>query len=146
MDRTTLIIDLLTSLHGVDRVRRSPADERPAAIDLMTAVVIGPHPDHPDGETLMLEYPWGLRTGGGRPELRDRAQPVVSIERPLELILLMDPERGFTVTSAVLPRASFRPPGACERVRARSLMFFTGPVLGARDELRMRRPGERIVR
>lgn len=85
---------------------------------------------------------WGLRTGGGRPELRDRAQPVVSIERPLELILLMDPERGFTVTSAVLPRASFRPPGACERVRARSLMFFTGPVLGARDELRMPRPSD----
>lgn len=85
---------------------------------------------------------WGLRTGEGRPELRERSEPVLSIERPLELILLMDPERGFTVTSAVLPRAHFRPPGAGERVRARSLMFFTGPVLGACSELRLPRPSD----
>ena len=68
----------------------------------------------------------------------------VSLSRPLELLLLMYPEGGVTVTTGILPRQTFRPEssdGGAD-LEESDVYFYTGPVVSPEAELRIPRPSD----
>ena len=70
--------------------------------------------------------------------------PTVSLSRSLELLLLMYPEGGVTVTTGILPRQTFRldtSDGGADLEEA-DAYFYTGPVVSPEDELRAPRPSD----
>jgi len=71
-------------------------------------------------------------------------EPVISIGKPLELTLLMDPSRGVCVTSGIVPRSIFHLPygDVTETLENKQVMFFTGPLLSTGDEIRMPQPAD----
>ena len=68
-------------------------------------------------------------------------QPL-SIEKPLDLTLLMEPSRGVCVTSGILPRTIFHLPSGdlAETLENKQVIFFTGPVVSPEDEKEIRMP------
>jgi hypothetical protein len=66
----------------------------------------------------------------------------LSTTQPLEVTLLMDPDRGVPVTSGVLPRIVFRLPAGhgVERLEGSSLLFFAGPILSPAHETKLSIP------
>jgi hypothetical protein len=57
--RAERVVDFLSGLHGMDRLRNTPGIPSDAAIDLVTATVIEPSPDDPEGEFMRVEHPLG---------------------------------------------------------------------------------------
>jgi hypothetical protein len=75
--------------------------------------------------------------------------PAMAVGRPLEVTLLMDPARGFSVASGILPRQIFQLPydDLAETLEHKHVIFYTGPVVGPRPEttnpkIRMPRPSD----
>lgn len=77
------------------------------------------------------------------------ASPAASIGKPLDLSLLMDPARGISVTSGILPRQTFQLPygDLAETLEHKQVIFYTGPVVGPRPQdrdpkIRMPQPSD----
>jgi hypothetical protein len=70
------------------------------------------------------------------------ALPVISVEQPLDLTLLMDPSRGVGVASGILPATRFHLPfgDLTETLESKQVVFFTGPVVAAEGGQDMRMP------
>ena len=75
--------------------------------------------------------------------------PELSITEPLDLTLLMDPARGVSVTTGILPRQLFELPyrSIAETLETKQIIFFTGPVLSPasireKAEIRMPHPSD----
>jgi hypothetical protein len=70
--------------------------------------------------------------------------PYISIDRPLEVTLLMDPARGVCVTSGILPRIIFHLPygDIAEMLENKEMIFFTGPVVSTATQIRMPEPSD----
>lgn len=88
-------------------------------------------------------------TGTGDNYLTYGDSPTMAIGKPLEITLLMDPARGFSVTTGILPRQIFQLPydDLAETLEHKHVIFYTGPVVGPRPEttnprIRMPRPSD----
>lgn len=57
--RAERVVDFLSGLYGMDRLRNTPGIPSDAAIDLVTATVIEASPDDPEGEFMRVEHPLG---------------------------------------------------------------------------------------
>lgn len=57
--RAGRVVDFISGLHGMDRLRNTPGEPASAAIDLVTATVVEPSPDDPEGEFMRVEHPLG---------------------------------------------------------------------------------------
>jgi hypothetical protein len=64
------------------------------------------------------------------------ATPTLSIDEPLKVTLLMDPARGVSVTSGILPRQIFHLPDRdlAEILEHKQVIFYTGPVVGPKTD------------
>lgn len=62
--------------------------------------------------------------------------PETSIGAPLDLTLLVDPSRGISVTTGILPRQTFQLPfgDIIETLEHKQVIFYTGPVVGPKPE------------
>jgi hypothetical protein len=65
-----------------------------------------------------------------------KATPTVSLNKPLEMTLLMDPARGVAVTTGILPRQIFHLPhrDLAETLEHKQVIFYTGPVVGPKAD------------
>lgn len=63
---------------------------------------------------------------------------------PIEVALLMDPSRGACATTGILPRVVCRPPfdDLAEILDNKQVTFFTGPIVGTAEGVRMPRPAD----
>lgn len=57
--RAERVIEFLSELYGMDRLRTTVATQPPAVIDLLTATVIEVLADDPEGEYVRVEHPLG---------------------------------------------------------------------------------------
>jgi len=68
--------------------------------------------------------------------------PPLTIKKPLDLTLLMDPSRGISVTSGILPRTIHYLPYSdiAETLENKQVVIFTGPVVSPESEREIRMP------
>ncbi|MEN6374657.1 MAG: hypothetical protein ABFD75_07750 [Smithella sp.] len=87
-----------------------------------------------------------LTENGDSYSIYDDSGLQISISTPLKLTLLMDPARGISVTSGILPRTVFPFPyhDLVETMENKQVVFFSGPVLNpvSNEGIRMPRPSD----
>lgn len=73
-----------------------------------------------------------------------RRLPTLSVNEPLDVTLLMDPTQPFFATTGILPRKSIRLPydDVAEVLEHKEVIFFTGPLVGPGDSMRMPQPSD----
>jgi hypothetical protein len=68
--------------------------------------------------------------------------PQITLGETLDVTLIMEPARGLSVASGILPRAMFHLPdgNAAEILENKEVLFFSGPVIGPESDQKIRMP------
>jgi hypothetical protein len=97
-----------------------------------------------DGDYGRFYPAFGLNAPAEIDYLKFRHQPSIAVDKPLELTLLLDPSRGVSVSSGILPRAHFSLPyaDAAEVLEHKEVFFYTGPLVSPQGPLRIPEPSD----